>query len=81
MDQKNKNKGGRPKKSKTQKMIDHMVKVANKYSKDKGKHLDEVLMDLIYDEVATPRDRLAAIKVFKEFIHFRNFSHILFKIG
>ena len=61
------NKGGRPKKTESEKSIAHMMRVKRKKDKETGKHIDDVLVNLIYDEVATPRDRLAAIRLFKEY--------------
>lgn len=62
-----KNKGGRPGKTVTQKAVDHMMRVMRKKARETGKHIDDVLVGLIYDDLATPRDRLAAIRCFKEY--------------
>lgn len=43
-----------------------MVKAAQEYAKEQGRSIDDVLLDIIY-HAPVVRDRLAAIKVFKEF--------------
>lgn len=43
-----------------------MLNVANQYAKKHKKTLDMVLMDFAYDDSLPVRDRMAAIKLFKD---------------
>ena len=43
-----------------------MLKKAEKWAKEKGKDIDDILLGFIYDLDATLRDRTACIKLWKE---------------
>ena len=47
--------------------IDNMLKAAKRWAKEKGKTLDDVLLDIIYDTENEPRVRMGGIKIYKEF--------------
>jgi hypothetical protein len=44
-----------------------MLKRAKKWAKQYGKTLDDVLLSIIYDETQRTGDRIAGIKLFKEY--------------
>ena len=48
-----------------QRQVHNMLALAKKWTQDEGKARDELLLDVIYDESASTRDRLAAIKLWK----------------
>lgn len=51
----------------TDSQIKAMHRAARKRAKEEGKTIDEVLVAIIYEPETTTKDRLAAIKLFKEF--------------
>ncbi len=46
--------------------VDAMLKKAERWAKEKGKDIDDILLGFIYDSSATLRDRTACIKLWKE---------------
>lgn len=44
-----------------------MLRTARRYAKRHGQTVDELLMEVLYSQHTTTRDRLWAIKLFKEF--------------
>ena len=64
--------GPKPK-SLTDKQVREMLKTARKFSRIYGKTVDDILVSIIYAQdgetqmKVTPRERIGAIKVFKEF--------------
>jgi len=57
---------GRKKETLTAVQVREMLSAAKKYAKKYGKSIDEILLDFIYAE-GNARDRLAAIKLWKEY--------------
>jgi hypothetical protein len=47
-------------------LVRKMINVANQYAKKHGKTMDMVLAEFIYDEELPTRDRMLAIKLYKD---------------
>lgn len=47
--------------------VQGMLRTAKKYAKKHGKSIDEVLLDFVYAEDTSDKDRIACIKIFKEY--------------
>lgn len=47
--------------------IKNMLKKAKKWAKEQGKDIDDILLYLIYNSTTSNRDRLASIKLFKDY--------------
>ena len=58
---------GRPAKALTASQVERMLTTADKYALDRGKSVDELLLDILYHPETSTRDRLWAIKLFKDF--------------
>lgn len=57
---------GRPPETLSAKQVRAMLAAAKRYAKKFGKSIDEILLDIIYDE-DRKRDQLPAIKLWKEY--------------
>lgn len=57
---------GRPTETLSQNQIRVMMETAEKYAEETGKTIDDVLCLIIYSKESVIRDRLAAIKLFKD---------------
>lgn len=59
---------GRPKQTVSAEQIERMILKAKKFAEEKGKDLDDLLLEMAYDVGnVSDKDRLACIKVFKEY--------------
>ena len=47
--------------------VQAMLRTAKKWAKKTGRTIDDVLMSIVYDDEAKNSDRLAGIKVFKDY--------------
>lgn len=57
---------GRPRKTLTAAQVEKMLVVARRYARSHGKTVDELLMETMYSPQTNTRDRLWAIKMFKD---------------
>jgi hypothetical protein len=57
---------GRPKETLSQNQVKLMLETAEKYAKETGKTIDDILLMILYAKDTVTRDRLAAIKLFKD---------------
>lgn len=58
---------GRPKQTISAEQIENMILKAKKRADEEGKDLDDLLLDLAYDKQVANKDRIACIKVYKEY--------------
>lgn len=47
--------------------VDLMLRAAKKRAKEEGKTIDDILLDIIYGDETNNKDRLAGIKLFKDY--------------
>lgn len=58
---------GRPKETLSAQQVRLMLQKAKVYSEKYGKEIDEILLDFIYDEGSSKRERAQCIKLWKEY--------------
>lgn len=58
---------GRHKQTLSMAQIEHMFKRAKFYEEKNGKSIDDVLLDFIYSEKTPDKDKIACIKLWKEY--------------
>lgn len=58
---------GRPKQTISAEQIEKMILKAKKYADERGIDLDDLLLEIAYDKQMAPKDRIACIKVYKEY--------------
>ena len=58
---------GRPKETLSAQQVRIMLSTAKKYADKYGKDIDEVLLDFVYGEEVPTKDRIACLKIWKEY--------------
>lgn len=56
-----------PNRTLSAKLVNEMLRKAKKYARKHGKTLDEVLLDLVYAETTRDADKIACVRLFKEY--------------